>query len=173
MLVGILSDTHDNAASMAAAMALLRQRGCRRIIHCGDVGSPRILDHLAGLDASFVWGNCDWDRPALERHARCLGITCHGAFGEFDLDGAPAALLHGDDHRLKARLLAEQRHAYLLQGHTHLAEDRRIGRVRLINPGALHRANPRTVAILDTASGALELLAVSLTPPSASDPGAG
>ena len=38
---------------------------------------------------------------------------------------------------------------YVLYGHSHRATDVRIGRVRLINPGALDRARPHTVATLD------------------------
>ena len=39
--------------------------------------------------------------------------------------------------RLVRRVLDEQEHDYLLVGHTHVKEDRRVGRVRMINPGAL------------------------------------
>ncbi len=38
---------------------------------------------------------------------------------------------------------------YVLYGHSHRATDLRVGRVRLINPGALDRARPATVATLD------------------------
>ena len=44
---------------------------------------------------------------------------------------------------------------YILHGHTHCKRDERIGRCRVINPGALHRANPKSVATLDTASDTL------------------
>ena len=155
MIVGILGDTHDRATAMAAAVEVLRSSGARFIIHCGDVGSEHILDYLAGLPSAFVWGNNDWDRLALQRYAQDLGITCYGSFGEFELGGKRFALFHGDDFKLKQRLLAEQRHDYLLQGHTHVAADARVGRVRCINPGALYRAKRKTVALLDTETDAL------------------
>ena len=41
-----------------------------------------------------------------------------------------------------------------------MREDRLVGRVRVINPGALHRANPKTVALLDTAADRVEFLEV-------------
>src|SRR5690348_10520027 len=125
---------------MSAAVELLRGRGAQYFIHCGDVGSEHILDYLAGLPAAFVWGNNDWDRLELQRYAERLGITCYGTFGEFELDGRRFALMHGDDFKLKHRVLEDQRHDYLLLGHTHIANDTRVGRVRCINPGALHRA---------------------------------
>lgn len=161
MLIAILSDTHDRTDTMAAAVQLLHSRGANYFIHCGDVGSPAVLDHLAGLRAAFVWGNCDWDRLALERHAKSIGIECFGAFGELELDGRKIALIHGDDPALKRRLLSEQQRDYLLQGHTHVRQDLRVGRTRIINPGALHRANPKTVALLDTAEDLLEFLEIT------------
>ena len=48
MIVGILSDTHDRVAAAAAAIERLRQHGAEYFIHCGDVGSERVLDQLAG-----------------------------------------------------------------------------------------------------------------------------
>lgn len=155
MLIGILSDTHDRKDAMAAAIALLQAQGAEFFIHCGDIGGREVLDHLAGLKAAFVWGNCDWERPALAQYAQKLGVACHGSFGDLTLDGKSIALLHGDDARLKQRILDEQRHDYLMQGHTHLCQDQRIGRVRIINPGALYRAAEKTAAILDTTTDQL------------------
>lgn len=160
MLIGILSDTHDRVDAMAAAMDVLRRRGAEFFVHCGDVGSERVIDHLAGVPAAFVFGNTDWDRASLTRYAQKLGVACYGAFADLDLGGKKVAVIHGDDFRLKQRLLSEQRHDYLLQGHTHARADERVGKVRLINPGALHRAREKTVALLDTAADGLTFLTV-------------
>jgi len=161
MLIGILSDTHDRAEAMAAAMQLLQSRGAEYFIHCGDVGSPAVLDYLAGQKACFVWGNCDWDRLGLQRYAKSIEIDCFGAFGALELDGRKIAVIHGDDPVLKRRLLSEQQHDYLLQGHTHVRQDVRVGKMRIINPGALHRANPKTVALLDTSADSVEFLEIT------------
>ena len=160
MIIGILSDTHDRVDAMAAAMALLRARGAEYFIHCGDVGSERVLDHLAGVPASFVFGNTDWDRAALARYAEKIGVAHHHPFADLDLGGKRIAVTHGDDFKLKQRILAEQRHDYLLQGHTHVRADEKIGTMRVINPGALHRAREKTVATLDTESGRVVFLVV-------------
>jgi putative phosphoesterase len=158
MLVGILSDTHDRVDAMAAAMDVLRKGGAQFFIHCGDVGSERVIDHLAGVPSAFVFGNTDWDRATLARYADRLGVACYGSLADLELGGKHFAVIHGDDFRLKQRLLAEQRHDYLLQGHTHVRADERVGKVRLINPGALHRAREKTVAVLDTGADRLTFL---------------
>ena len=163
MLVGILSDTHDRADAMAAAMKLLRQRGAEFFVHCGDVGSERVIDHLAGVPSAFVFGNTDWDRAALARYAESVGVACHGASADLELGGKRFAVVHGDDFKLKQRLLSGQEYDYLLQGHTHTRADECVGRTRLINPGALHRAREKTVALLDTTTDRLEFLVVAAT----------
>ena len=160
MLIGILSDTHDRADAMAAAIGVLQEHGAEYFIHCGDVGGEDVLDLLAGLPAAFVWGNNDYDRPSLERYAAELNVTCLGNFGQLELGQKRFAVMHGDDFSLKQRVLAGQACDYLLQGHTHLRKDERVGRIRCINPGALYRAREKTVALLDTASDALRFLVV-------------
>jgi predicted phosphodiesterase len=44
---------------------------------------------------------------------------------------------------------------YVLHGHTHRANDVSIAGLRIINPGALFRARPHTVATLDLARDAV------------------
>jgi uncharacterized protein len=88
-------------------------------------------------------------------------VQCLGNFGELELGGKTFAVFHGDDFTLSRRLTLEKRHDYLLQGHSHVRMDERVGRMRVINPGALHRANPKTVAVLDTESDALQFLTIN------------
>ena len=158
MKIGVLSDSHDRVEAMAQAVRTLTANGAEYLVHCGDVGAETILDYLAGTPAAFVWGYNDFDRRGLERYAEDLGIKCLGSVGELELGGKHFVVLHGDDDRTKQRLLAEQRFDYLLQGHTHIPADVRVGKTRCINPGALHRAREKTVAILDTETDELVFL---------------
>lgn len=149
MLVGVLSDTHGRFDAALAAVQLLQQRGASFFIHCGDVGSPQVLDVLAGLPSAFVWGNCDWDRMALQRYGEKIGVPCYGAMADLTLDGKRLAVMHGDDAKLKQMILGQQQHDFLLQGHTHVREEMRIGRVHLVNPGALYRTREKSAALID------------------------
>jgi hypothetical protein len=160
MLIGILSDTHGDVAAMKAAMALLKRGGAQFYIHCGDVGTVGILEQLTGHPAAFVFGNCDFERTSLGIYATSASLQCLSAGGDLTLDGKLIAVMHGDFADRKKRVLDDQRHDYLLLGHTHVRKDERIGRVRVINPGALHRAAEPTVALLDTATDHLEFLVI-------------
>ncbi len=158
MLIGILSDTHGRAQMTAAAVALLRERGAEFFVHCGDIGGEEVLDQLAGLPSVVVFGNTDWDRDDLARYAGTLGIGIGDPYAELELAGRRIAVLHGDDHALLQSLLTAQQHDYLFHGHTHVRNDQRVGRTRVINPGALHRARRKSVATLDLATDALTFL---------------
>ena len=140
---------------MAAGLRSLRKANSEFFIHCGDIGSQECIDLLAGLPSAFVFGNCDFDRAGLARYAASIDVPCYGNFADLELDGKKIAVIHGDDYKLKQRLLDAQAHDYLLQGHTHVRRDERIGRTRIINPGALHRASVKTVVTLDTAADTL------------------
>lgn len=160
MIVGILSDTHDRIEAARTGIALLRQHDAEYFIHCGDVGSEMILDLLAGLPAAFVFGNTDWDRRGLERYAAQLNVSCLGVSGEIELDGKRFYVQHGDDFPALKRMIDSQRVDYVLHGHSHVTRDERIGKTRIINPGALHRARVKTVARLDTLKDELGFMTI-------------
>ncbi|HTL30153.1 MAG TPA: metallophosphoesterase family protein [Tepidisphaeraceae bacterium] len=160
MLVGLLSDTHDRLNAMIAGMNALQQAAAEIFIHCGDVGSEQIFDQLAGTNSIFVWGNNDWDRTDLARYAQALSIRNGDTFAEVPLDGKLAAVTHGDDAKIIRRVLEGQKHDYLFLGHSHVRADHHVGKVRVINPGALHRANPKSVALLDTATDIVRFITV-------------
>jgi putative phosphoesterase len=160
MLIGVLSDTHGRVDTTRAALEILRSRGVQYYIHCGDVGSQQVIDLLVGLPAAFVWGNCDHDPTGLQSYARIIGVQCFGAIGRVTLDGKVISFLHGDDHRRMDQLLRDQDCDLLFSGHTHVRGSVDVGRVRAINPGALHRATIKTVAVVDTTSRDAEFLVV-------------
>jgi hypothetical protein len=91
-----------------------------------------------------------------------LGIIRGLDYGRFmpdDLAGVQVGVAHGHMTVDVRRVLAD-RPDYLLSGHSHSPSDVQDGAVRRITPGALHRAEEFTVALLDLASGELKRLSV-------------
>ena len=154
--------SYDQFCGIAKALDAVGQRWTLLLVRDLLLGPRRYGDLLAGLPALFVWGNCDWDRTRLARYAEQIGVRCLGAGGEVSVDGKKIWVLHGDDAALRQRVLSEQRCDYMLQGHTHVRLDERVGRVRVINPGALFRAAVKSVALLDTESDALRFLEIPI-----------
>lgn len=160
MRLGILSDTHDEAERTRLAVRLLRDAGADALVHCGDLSSPPVLEALAGLPSWFVLGNHDADSvPALRQAAADLGPVCLGWGGVVELAGVRVGVAHGHMTSDIRRVLAGRPY-YLLTGHSHVPSDTTFGGVRRINPGALHRADEFTVAVLDLTTGELQSLRV-------------
>ncbi|MEM6562631.1 MAG: metallophosphoesterase family protein [Planctomycetota bacterium] len=153
--LGVLSDTHGRHEMALRAVDRLGGEGVDGLVHCGDIGNDaegrRVLDALAGeLPVWFVWGNTDYDADELAPYAADLGLTVLGHSGQLDADLAagPVSVHHGHDFRLYDRIAETQAGGYLLSGHTHVPHDHHEHGTRLLNPGALHRAKPKTVATL-------------------------
>jgi uncharacterized protein len=164
-ILGLLSDSHGRADATRLAVARLRAAGAEILIHLGDIESPAVLDELRladapgqpALPARVVFGNMDHDWPALARYATQLGLYIAHPVGRLDLGAKTLIYLHGNDQTAMNHALAQQPD-YLCHGHTHHSIDERLGSTRIINPGALFRARPRTAATLDTASDSLTFL---------------
>lgn len=159
MKIGILSDTHGNVLRTIRAARLLRDHGIAAVLHCGDIGSQRVLIELAEafppeskIPVHAVLGNVDGDDLIG------AGVHLHGRLADLELDGKRIVIIHGDDASRLRQTLAAQRHDYIFTGHTHQRADHREGRTRLINPGAVHRAATPGCAVLNTATGSLEYL---------------
>ena len=156
--LGVLGDTHGRADACRAAIELLQRLGCDGFCHTGDVGDGpggmAVLDALAGTDCRFVWGNNDFDRDVLDDYALDLDLMPLGDVGRFEAGGVRIVLAHGDDPSVARSLDRDGGADLLLTGHSHLNHDERLhkGAVRWVNPGALYRARPKTVATVELAS---------------------
>jgi len=159
VLVGILSDSHGDAASPRRAVELLVGRGARMLFHCGDICGEAVLDELAGHDCTFVWGNCDRPTQPLRDYVEAIGLTCPTPLVRVVAAGKRIALFHGHEAGFR-RARQDARLDYVFYGHTHQRADHRDGVPRLINPGALHRASVKTVALLDLASADVVFLRI-------------
>jgi uncharacterized protein len=152
MLIGVVSDTHNNYPMVSKALGRLAQRGVSQILHCGDIEDEETVALFSGFDTHFVFGNCDSDQNGLRRAMTRSGATLHENFGSLELEGMHIAWIHGDNGRLRRELEASGHYDFLFYGHTHRPEAHRAGLTWVINPGALHRAKPKTFLILDLSS---------------------
>jgi uncharacterized protein len=160
MRLGILADTHNQLARTQVAVELLRSEGAEALVHCGDLASPPILAACAVLPCYFALGNHDADSvPALQEAAAEFGAVCLGWGGVVELGGKRVGVAHGH-MTVDVRRVLSEKPDYLLCGHSHFASDSLIGTVRRINPGALHRVDEFTVAVLEVESGELRILNV-------------
>jgi putative phosphoesterase len=160
MLIGILSDTHDQLERTRRAVVMLQAKGATTLFHCGDITEPPLVPICCVLPCYFVLGNNDGDMvPHLEAAMLEHGGTSLSWGGEVTLAGKRLGMTHGHLTKEVKPLLAAKPD-YLFSGHSHEAFDDLRDGVRRINPGALYRARSFSVALLDLTSGKLEMIAV-------------
>src|SRR5436309_12283336 len=99
MLLGIVSDTHGHIEYTRRAVRMLESLEVAEVIHCGDIGSPEIVPLFARWPTHFVFGNVDYDEPALREAFDACGQTCHGQFGSLEREGNKIAFRHSHDAR--------------------------------------------------------------------------
>ena len=149
MKVGILSDSHDDMAAIAKAVALFNAEGVVQVLHAGDIVSPFTFEIFRGLQAPLggVFGNNDGDRLLLrERSAGALRPQPHFV----TLDGLRLVIVH--EPPLVRSLARSGDFDCVVYGHTHAPEVRREGAALVVNPGkaaALDKGRA-TVAVLET-----------------------
>ena len=149
MRVGIISDTHGHVELTRPAVRMFESLEVDRVLHCGDIGSPEVVELFEQWPTDFVFGNCDTDQKALQAAIEHAGQTSHGQFGEFELEGMRIALLTATNRGDSRPPSAAGEYQVVCYGHTHVAAIEQHGDTLVMNPGAIYRAKPHSVAVLE------------------------
>lgn len=149
MRIGVISDTHGALVRTRSAVELFRTEQVERIVHCGDIGSPAVIELFDVCPTHFVFGNTDYDTESLRAVMQSLGHVCHDRFGEVEWAGRRIAFLHGDDFHLMTDTVSRGSFDLVCSGHTHEKLIEVLGRTKCLNPGALYRVQEATVAVVD------------------------
>jgi putative phosphoesterase len=119
------------------------------VLHCGDIGSMAVVELFAAWPTHFVFGNCDENTAAFAAAIEKSSQTCHGLFGDLEFDGVKVALLHSHDRRKFRDVIDSGQYGLVCYGHTHVAAIDRRGETVVLNPGAIYRASPHSIAVVD------------------------
>jgi hypothetical protein len=157
MLIGILSDTHDNMGQIRKAVDLFNNRGVGHVIHAGDFGAPFTFRVLKDLNAGFtgIFGNNDGECLLLQK------ISKGRVFKQphiFELDGKKVVVIH--EHHIVNALAASGHFDLVVYGHTHEPDVRSVGKTLVVNPGEAGGwlYGKSTVAIVDLETLAAEII---------------
>lgn len=144
MKICLVSDSHDRAPMLAAAVTAAKQAGAQAVIHCGDVIGAMTLRPLLqlGLPVHVVHGNNLGDPQALWKLCAASGglLTYHGADIDMMLAGRRLFATH---HPHYARGLAcTGDYDIVCCGHSHEASvvqqpNLTGGKTWLLNPGSV------------------------------------
>lgn len=160
MLLGVVSDTHGHVEETRDAVRMLSAMEVDEVIHCGDIGSVPIIEMFSDWPTHFVLGNVDSNGDELREAIEAAGQTFHNRYGSIEREGRKIAFLHGDDDFRLSTALASGDWDLVCSGHTHQRSEQQHGKTIALNPGAIHRANPRSIAMVDLPS--LEINSITL-----------
>jgi hypothetical protein len=147
MKVCIVSDSHDRAEALDAAVRQAVAEGAQAVIHCGDlIGGHTLRQAIkAGVPMHLIHGNNLGDATTLFRLARESGgrLAYHGHDARLSLGGRSVFVVH----------YPEYGHAFACTGdwdlvccgHSHVAE---VTQVPHVKGGSTWLVNPGTVAAL-------------------------
>jgi putative phosphoesterase len=155
MLIGILSDTHNNLQNLQSALDRMRNEGISTVIHCGDLTGVEVARAMHGFRVICAFGNGDTASGDIRQvliemdPENYAGLVYRGKIG-----GARIAVTHGHLPGYVDELVRSGEFDYVFKGHSHQHKEEIIGHTRLINPGALGGLRPeeRRFCLLDLES---------------------
>jgi len=156
MLIGVLSDTHDQADNIKKAITILNEEKVDLVIHCGDWVSPFIVGFFSGLVCPIkgIFGNNDGDRfrHLFFKDRWGLDLELEERFLELNVDNKKIAVFHGDYPQLVNALVQCGSFDAVFHGHTHKRVLEKVGKTLSLNPGSFM---PETSPSVQGASFAL------------------
>lgn len=178
MILGLISDTHDDLEAIDKAFNIFVEHGVETIVHCGDWVKPETL-HYFGEKAlenqmvvKLVVGNNETEEQKKE--FRLIDESNQYPFDmsteltelTFEIDGVEYAICHGHEGVMLDSLVESEDYEVVFRGHTHQPADKVYENTRVINPGAachLTLGNPtreQGVGIYDTQSKLLQFIPI-------------
>ena len=155
MLIGAISDSHDNLPLIEKAIQILNDQKVGMVLHAGDYVAGFVIPKFKALNCQFigVFGNNDGDHELLKkRFSETTNCTIHDRFAKINLDGYKIALLHGHETELLEAIIESGYFDAVIHGHSHSKGIEQKGKTLTINPGELcgYLTKNPTLAILDT-----------------------
>ncbi|MCX7927325.1 MAG: metallophosphoesterase [Candidatus Omnitrophica bacterium] len=149
MLIGILSDTHDNLPQIKKAVSVFNEKKTDLCLHAGDFIAPFVLDVLMLLNCPWqgVFGNNDGEKKGLLKKSE--GKICEPPFyGQFE--GRRLCLVHD----IETVDVDNNDANIIVCGHTHKLLIKELPDKLIINPGECcgWLSGKSTIALLDTYS---------------------
>ena len=155
MLLAIISDTHDNLATLRKALSFCAEQNIGNLIHCGDVTSSETLLFIAKNFSGEIHvseGNAELSKDEFKGVAKTeQNVHFHGTARKIIIDNVVIGFAH---EPWLAKKLAEQGgYGVVFYGHTHKPWEETINNTTLINPGTLAGLYTKaTFAVFDTAT---------------------
>jgi hypothetical protein len=163
MLIGAISDTHDNLPQVEKAVKYLNDQKVGLVLHAGDYVAGFVIPKFKQLNCKLigVFGNNDGDHELLKkRFSETANCTIHDRFAQVTVEGYRIALLHGTETELLDAIINSGYFDAVIHGHSHNKSVEKKGKTLAINPGEVcgYLTGKSTLALLDTNKNEAKLI---------------
>lgn len=161
MLIGVISDIHDNVLNLERILAIFKDKGVDQVIFCGDFCSPVPAKKMgeSGLTFHCVFGNGDGDRFTIQKFATTdfPNLKLYGEYAELQIDGKSICVTH---YPLYGQALARTGdYDAVFVGHTHQASEDMVGKTLYVNPGDIMGLfGEPSYGLYDTSTNQIEIV---------------
>lgn len=158
MILGIMSDSHDNLTAIDRALNMFRKYDINILIHLGDIISPFAFSKILSFPTKIivVLGNNDGDIIQLKEMAIKGGAILKQFMHTINIANKKILLVHGYGSKEYTKNYIEALaiagfYDIILYGHTHEAMAIYKGNTLVINPGEVcgYLTNKQSIAVLD------------------------
>lgn len=153
MIIGLISDTHDNIHMIDRAVKKFNDERVELVLHAGDYIAPFTAQHFKALKAPLigVFGNNCAETETLSKVYGSVGAQLRDYFEVVEAGELKIALLHGH-RRQDVERVKQEKFDVIVWGHTHRPAIQKENETLMVNPGEAcgYITGTATIAFLDT-----------------------
>ncbi|SRR5258708_3228708 len=178
MLIGVISDTHDNLTSIDKAFEIFLKHEVSLVVHCGDWTVPATVEYLgqkafeANISVKAVLGNVDQNQvgnaqailKVSSQLPEAVEFPTSEDYLSFGVDNHQFAIYHGQDLSILEGLIDSGEFKAIFTGHTHIPKRQEFQNTIVLNPGAAcfiqagQIVDTATVALFDTQTATSQII---------------
>jgi len=136
VLVGVVSDTHNNLKNIKQIISIFNERNVDSVIHTGDVTTAKSLAEFSDLkcDLFLVYGNNDRGESGLDKVAEKFGFYIQEPPMKIFMHKKNIAVFH-EPELIDQFLKINENTQLVLHGHTHRFREESFNDTLIFNPG--------------------------------------
>ena len=135
MLIGVVSDTHNNSKNIEKIISLFNEESITTVFHTGDITNANSLEKFNKLNSRLigVFGNNDRNELNLKECAKQNNFLFKEPPALIEIENKKIAIFH--EPELIESFLEKNHADIVLHGHTHRYRNQRIRNTLIFNPG--------------------------------------
>ena len=136
MLVGVVSDTHNNIKNIKKIIYLFNEKQVDLVIHTGDISKASTLEIFSNLNSPLVgvFGNNDRIEEGLKEVCEVYDFNFQEPPLSLTLENKKVAVFH-EPELIEGYVKNNQDADLILHGHTHRYKEETVGDIIYFNPG--------------------------------------